>query len=171
MQSSQTDKGPSPPIAIRDLVSAVGISDVDLDDDQSGESSSLSGSTCSSTMTASSSGRDKQPMWPAPSGGNNEYLIGRQYGSLASVREGRMNLTLRGRPRGQSFEVPSHIAKYFAIQSRKSKKFTPATASGPEPVPQHPCLWNPSPALPSPHPEPPARASKDTPDNVYGRRP
>src|SRR6266567_8066499 len=63
-------------------------------------SSRVSGSTCSSTITAPSSGDKYAASVANPSGGNNEYLIGRQYGSVASVRAGRMNLTLSGRNPG-----------------------------------------------------------------------
>src|SRR6266496_2679331 len=63
-------------------------------------SSRVSGSTCSSTITAPSSGDKYAASVANPSGGNNEDLIGRQYGSVASVRAGRMNLTLSAREPG-----------------------------------------------------------------------
>src|ERR1700681_513099 len=66
---------------------------------RSGLSSVCSGSTCSSTMTASSSERRKAARVANPKGGNKEYLIGRQYGLVASVSAGRINFTRRGRVR------------------------------------------------------------------------
>src|SRR5439155_13871658 len=76
---------------------------------RSGRSSSWSGSTCSSTMTASSSGERYAASVARPSGGKSEYLIGRQYGLVASVRAGRMSLT-RSRRGGMA-------GLYFILQS------------------------------------------------------
>src|SRR5262245_24891946 len=64
---------------------------------RSGVSSVLSFSTCSSTMTASSSGERYAARVASPSGGKSEYLIGRQKGLVASVRAGRTNVTRRDR--------------------------------------------------------------------------
>jgi len=44
-------------------------------------------------MTAWSSGERYAASVARPSGGNNEYLIGRQKGLVASVSAGRMNFT------------------------------------------------------------------------------
>src|SRR5215471_21688129 len=64
----------------------------------------LSGSTCSSTMTDSSSGRRYAASVASPSGGNREYLIGRQYGLVASVSAGRISFTRKGRLPGAIIE-------------------------------------------------------------------
>src|SRR5262245_36973593 len=60
---------------------------------RSGSSSVVRGWTCSSTIVGSSSGRRYAASVARPSGGKSEYLMGRQYGLVASVSAGRMNLT------------------------------------------------------------------------------
>src|SRR6185503_11855641 len=59
----------------------------------SGSSSSESGSTCSSTIRASSASVRYPARVANPSGGNSEYLMGRKNGLCASVSDGRMSLT------------------------------------------------------------------------------
>src|SRR3954453_9000023 len=82
---------------------------------RSGASSNVSGSTCSSTMIAQSSAERYAASVARPSGGNSEYLMGRQYGSVASVSAGRMNFTVSGRdPDAQ----PSLIAHHRQWKAR-----------------------------------------------------
>src|SRR6266568_189950 len=80
---------------------------------RSGTSSTRNRSTCSSTMTASSSGARYAASVARPSGGNSEYLMGRQYGLVASVRAGRMNLTRSGR-----WACCLCIAKYYTLHCK-----------------------------------------------------
>src|SRR5215813_10629174 len=60
---------------------------------RSGSSSRSSVSTCSSCKHTSSSSLRYPARVASPSGGNSEYLIGRQKGLLASVSAGRIILT------------------------------------------------------------------------------
>src|SRR5438552_4034101 len=61
---------------------------------RSGRSSSRSSRrTCSSQIRTSSSGRRYPASVARPSGGNNEYLIGRKNGLVASVSAGRIMVT------------------------------------------------------------------------------
>src|SRR5215213_4728021 len=64
---------------------------------RSGRSSRSRGCTCSSTREISIAGSRYAASVARPSGGNNEYLIGRQNGPVASVSAGRIILTVRGR--------------------------------------------------------------------------
>src|SRR5262245_31031270 len=61
---------------------------------RSGASLKSSFSTCSSTMLTSSSGFRYPASVARPSGGNNEYLMGRNSGLVASVKAGRIILIL-----------------------------------------------------------------------------
>src|SRR5262245_31694443 len=66
---------------------------------RSGESSRSRISTCSSWISTSSSPRYAASV-ARPSGGNSEYLIGRQNGLFASVSAGRIILTFTSGSRG-----------------------------------------------------------------------
>src|SRR6185503_5896422 len=59
---------------------------------KSGWSLSFSFSTCSSCSEMSRSGSRYAARVARPRGGKSEYLIGRQYGLVASVNAGRINL-------------------------------------------------------------------------------
>src|ERR1700730_2534521 len=61
---------------------------------RSGWSLRSSFSTCSSCREISRSGSRYAARVARPSGGKSEYLIGRQYGLVASVSAGRINFTL-----------------------------------------------------------------------------
>src|SRR5207237_1532231 len=60
---------------------------------RSGSSLRSSFSTCSSCREISRSGSKYAARVARPRGGNNEYLIGRQKGLVASVNAGRMSFT------------------------------------------------------------------------------
>src|SRR5262245_25890508 len=65
---------------------------------RSGSSSRSSVSTCSSCKRTSSSSTRYPARVASPSGGNREYLIGRQNGLLASVSAGKIILTFNWTP-------------------------------------------------------------------------
>ena len=65
---------------------------------RSGASSVRICSTCSSTISASSSGDRNAARVASPSGGKSEYLIGRKNGLFASVSAGKKNLTFKAAP-------------------------------------------------------------------------
>ena len=69
MQPAKTNKNSLRSIVVCNAISPISIGDIDLNQDQI---------RCSSTITASSSGRRYAAKVAKPSGGNNEYLIGRQ---------------------------------------------------------------------------------------------
>src|SRR5262245_4456529 len=69
--------------------------------------------TCSSSSQASSSGERYAARVARPSGGKSEYLIGRQYGSVASVRAGRISFTRRRRRIALQYKV-----YYLAMRKR-----------------------------------------------------
>ena len=101
MQAAQRHEHAQRPVPVRQPIRAAGVGDVDLDDDQirqirSADPANRAAWTCSSTITASSSGRRYAASVARPSGGNSEYLIGRKYGLVASVSAGRTNVTRRG---------------------------------------------------------------------------
>src|SRR6266852_6235784 len=84
---------------------------------RSGSSSRRSFSTCSSTIVTSASSGRYAARVARPSGGNSEYLIGRKNGLVASVRAGRIILTLitsRNGPRGDTVTRRSHPISLLA---------------------------------------------------------
>src|SRR3990172_5712546 len=82
---------------------------------RSGESSSSSLSTCSSWIVTSSSASRYPSRVARPSGGNNEYLIGLQKGLLASVRAGRIILTLTIAPSVRSVPQVSRVMRLYSL--------------------------------------------------------
>ena len=98
VQAAERDEHASRAVVVGERVGAARVGDVDLDDD---EVRPIVGVERLDVLVLDRrlvvGRRDRPASVARPSGGNSEYLIGRQYGLVASVSAGRMNLTRSGR--------------------------------------------------------------------------